>query len=598
MHLMKKIIRPLILILLVLSAACAEQPVQKGTDVATPTPTTGDQVLSGPVVVGEHSPQLTQAASLLQQRQLLHAASILRDIDSSKLPPQTQAEKVLLETQLLYLQGKSGRALEQLELALTQLDSIDAELRWRLQQWQLRLQLSQSGSMTAASQAQQILTAEPAAEKREYLSQFIWTNLNRCSDQDLQSALAQTTAIDWRGWLELALLATHVTDSPDVQVAELELWRQRFADHPAQRELPGGLALLAQMEQQAPRHIALVLPLSGALEATGRAVLDGFLATQYESIRQGWNAITLSVIDSTRFENVNDSYDAAVASGAQLVVGPWQQEQLNQFQPIQALPVPLLTLNWMNHERVPAWQMALSPEDEARQLARLAFDGGARHALLIRPQGSWGDEVSTALLQQWQELEGSVQAIATFTGQSDYSSSLKSALNLAQSQQRASKIQQLMSEQVEFSPRRRRDLDVIFLLTGQPQDARSLKPLIAFHYAADLPVYSTSHIFSGRPDPQRDRDLNGIRLVEIPWLIAGDQSISGPIYQAGADPTLAGLHALGADAFLLNWRLPQLAASPENVYRGQTGLLRMDAQGRLHRELVPTVIRAGLPEAL
>jgi outer membrane PBP1 activator LpoA protein len=601
---MKNTIRPLLLILLVLGAACAEQPSQRDTDGVSGTATMpgSDPISLGPTVATEYSAQLAEAATLLQQRQLLHAASILRDIDSGKLPQQADAKKVQLETELLYLQGKSALALEQLKSALARLDNIGSAARWQLQQWQVRLLLSQSGSMAAARQSQRLLATNPGETQREaergYLSRFIWTNLNRCSKLELQNELARAETGSWQGWLELALLAIQVTDSPDVQVAELDFWRQRHEDHPAQLSPPGGLALLSQLEQQAPRHIALVLPLNGELEPIGRAILDGFLATQYESRRQGWPETQLSIIDSTRFEEVKDSYDAAVASGAQLVIGPWRQEHLNRFHPDQALPVPLLTLNWLDHELVGVSQMALSPGDEARQVARLAFGGGARHALLIRPQGSWGDEVSGALLQQWQALEGSVQAIATFSGQADYSSSLKSALNLAQSQKRATRVQRLMGEQVEFSPRRRRDLDVIFLLADQPQDARSLKPLIAFHYAADLPVYSTSHIFSGRADPQRDRDLNGIRLVEMPWLIADTDRLARSIYEAGADATLAGLHALGADAFLMNWRLPQLAASPDNVFRGQTGLLHMDPRGRLHRELVPTVMRGGLPKAL
>ena len=43
-----------------------------------------------------------------------------------------------------------------------------------------------------------------------------------------------------------------------------------------------------------------------------------------------------------------------------------------------------------------------------------------------------------------------------------------------------------MGTEVEFSPRRRQDIDSVFLLSGQPAEARSIKPLIAFHYAEDL----------------------------------------------------------------------------------------------------------------
>ncbi len=595
---MKKTIRPLLLIVLLLSAACAEQRAVDNSGTTGPAPDAGEDVTIEPPATSEYTALLEQAGTLLRQRQLLSAASILRDIDAGKLAPQQRADQVLLETELLYLQGRSETALQQLQRALPQFDDIEPDLQWQLQQWHLRLLLSNSRPVFAAQQAQQLLETTSAGEQHRQLIRFIWLNLNRSTTQELQTQLLKRVSPNWRGWLELALLATHVTASPDVQVAELELWRQRFTNHPAQQALPGGLELLPQLQLQAPRQIALILPLSGPLELLGRAVLDGFLAAQFESRRKGWPAISLSVIDSTGFADVDGSYNAAVASGAQLVIGPLEREQLNQWQPQQPLPVPLLSLNWFDGTTPGGGQMALSPVDEARQLARLAFDGGARHALLIRPQGSWGQATSTALLAQWQELEGSVQAVATFTGQADYSSSLQAALNLQQSRQRATRIRQLMGEPLEFSPRRRRDLDVIFLLAGQPRDARSLKPLIAFHYAADLPVYSTSHIFSGRAEPRLDRDLNGIRLIEIPWIVAPDADISTPLYNSGADATLANMHALGVDAFMVNWRLQQLAADPGNVYRGQTGLLHMDQQRRLHRELVPTIMRGGLPEIL
>jgi outer membrane PBP1 activator LpoA protein len=154
-----------------------------------------------------------------------------------------------------------------------------------------------------------------------------------------------------------------------------------------------------------------------------------------------------------------------------------------------------------------------------------------------------------------------------------------------------------MAEPTEFSPRRRKDLDIIFLLSETPAGARSIKPLIAFHYAGDLPVYSTSQVFSGRRDPQRDRDLNGIQLVEMPWLLAPEGALQTEVEKGGGLDLLSDMHALGADAFMLNWRLAQLGEGPDSRVRGQTGLLSQDGSGRIHRELVPARFIGGVPEA-
>jgi hypothetical protein len=259
--------------------------------------------------------------------------------------------------------------------------------------------------------------------------------------------------------------------------------------------------------------------------------------------------------------------------------------------------VPLLSLALLPDALAvpPPIQLNLDPEDEARQLAEFAFDSGARNALIVRPEGDWGDRVAGALTERFRELAGDVQATAVYSNQADYSSSLKTALSLSDSEARATRLRRLLAEPTEFIPRRRQDLDVIFMLSERPQQARLLKPLLAFHYAGDLPVYATSHIFSGRRDPQRDRDLNGTRILETPWTLEPETLLPATVTQAGADEAQSHMYALGADAFMLNWRLAQLRKSTEARVRGQTGLLSMDANSRVHRELKPALIRNGLP---
>ncbi|MBT3409356.1 MAG: hypothetical protein HN430_01500, partial [Halieaceae bacterium] len=47
------------------------------------------------------------------------------------------------------------------------------------------------------------------------------------------------------------------------------------------------------------------------------------------------------------------------------------------------------------------------------------------------------------------------------------------------------------------------------------------------------------------------------------------------------------LNALGADAYLLQSRLVQLQAGPDALIRGDTGLLTMNSQLQIVRELPP-----------
>ncbi|MEP5764454.1 MAG: penicillin-binding protein activator [Halieaceae bacterium] len=544
---------------------------------------------------------MLEAQQLLQDRQLLPAASILRDIDDSKLSATERTQVVLIETELHYLAGDTALALATLQRGLLLPEPEDPGLQQLLARWQLRLLLATQGPLAAAASADGMLLSSEDEGWRQQLEVFIWDNLQRTPQDQLDAARRVSSSQNWRGWLELALVAAQVMDSPDVQIAELDFWRQRHPQHSANSNLPGGLGVLGSSATSLPTRIALLLPLGGGQQERGRALLEGYLAAQFEARQRGWPEQELMVMDSSEFEDINAAYATAVSAGAELVIGPMAPEDLLLWQPRAEQTVPLMTLTWLPQPTVPEpipVQLGLASVDEARQLARIAYARGARKALLIRPQGEWGQRMSDALVQQWTDLEGEIQAIASFSGQADYSSELKAALNLADSESRARRINQLMAESAEFSPRRRKDLDIVFLLSETPQDARSIKPLIAFHYAADLPVYSTSHIFSGRRDAQRDRDLNGIRLLEIPWLLDPTGRLQTALAKGGGLDLQSRMHALGADAFMLNWRLQQFAEAPGNRIRGNTGLLNMDAMGRVHRELVPAQIRSGVPQAL
>jgi outer membrane PBP1 activator LpoA protein len=239
-------------------------------------------------------------------------------------------------------------------------------------------------------------------------------------------------------------------------------------------------------------------------------------------------------------------------------------------------------------------QLALAPEDEAQQIANLAFGQGARRAVVIRPLGSWGDKMERALVDQWTRLGGEIGDTGSYSSQEDYSSSMAAALGIPESERRARDIRSMLATNIEFTTRRRQDLDAVFLLSRDSAEARSLKPLLAYHYAGDLPVYSTSSIHRGMPDT-RDKDLNGVQLVEIPWLLGRNtrQRAALASTNEGSD-SYSRLNALGSDAYLLQTRFSQLEAGPDVQIRGSTGLLSLDPQLRIRRELQPAIFDGGI----
>ena len=545
----------------------------------------------------EPGQQLETVRRALQDRQWRLAASILRSLRTRALRREEQALWLLLQTELLHMQGATAIALTALESHGAAAGRMAPNLARQLTRWQLQLTRSHRGSLAAARLAHQLLADTSDRMRRRFLAEQIWADLNRCQVGPLRQALETARNNSWKAWLELALITARTTDSPQTQLAEVTQWRQRHPRHHAANSLPGGLDDLEALTAGYPDKIALLLPLSEGQAPAGKAVLEGFMAASFLARVRDWPALDVEVLDMADFDDINHAYEVAVSGGAQLVIGPLGAEQVRQWRPGTRLRAPLLTLNWLPEDVGGPWQLSLDAGDEARQLAQLAYDRGARRALLLWPQGDWGERTSRSLLERWTAFGGSLAAEAAYSGQDDYSNSLKIALNLADSEQRASQARQIMGESFKFSARRRQDFDVVFLLADQPRHARSIKPLLAFHYAGDLPVYSTSQAFGGHTDPQQNRDLNGLYTLASPWSLNRNGPLPSQIRRADGNPALAAWHALGADIRLLGWRMAQLAAGESHLIRGHSGLLRMERSGKVHRELVPAVVRGGTPEA-
>ena len=58
------------------------------------------------------------------------------------------------------------------------------------------------------------------------------------------------------------------------------------------------------------------------------------------------------------------------------------------------------------------------------------------------------------------------------------------------------------------------------------EQALLLRPQLQFHHSGKLPLISTSQVFSGEPDADRDGDLTGIKYNDIPWTLTDANSDS------------------------------------------------------------------------
>jgi outer membrane PBP1 activator LpoA protein len=569
---------------------------------ATAPPHTSEKAVQ-PVQVS-NAELLQRAGSAIERGEFGNASQYLQQLEQRQLSNSERIDQLLVATVLALKSEQPDSAeysLERLQSLRDQATSSqDARISLLRATW-----YGQRGEHYAAVRERVFIAPVLQGTLANSNHEAIWNQLMAMSEEELNDKSAQNTGTELGQWLELAILTRHSGLSLDDQIAALEQWRSRNPLHPAARQLPGSLAYLSTLAAQRPERVALMLPLSGPLAASGQAIRDGFLAAYYQALEKGQATPELTMLDSQGAESVDQGYAEALMTGAQWIVGPVSKQEVVTLAQRPELAIPTLALNYgdpspNNEASTPAnlYQFGLAPEDEAIQVAEQAWADGHRRALVMIPEGPWGERIFTAFRDHWLALGGELGETRFYTSQSDYNPDIKALLNVDDSASRNRLMRQLLRQSTEFEPRRRQDVDWVFLV-AQPQQARQIKPTLAFNFAGDLPVYATSHVYSGQPDPNHDRDLNGIRFCDLPWVLEGGQLYNQveKNSDSGQGPYLR-LYALGVDAYRLLPRLPQLQAFPDNRLDGETGSIQLDAQRRIHRQSECAIFRSGRPALL
>ncbi len=329
-------------------------------------------------------------------------------------------------------------------------------------------------------------------------------------------------------------------------------------------------------------RIALVLPLrSDALGQPADAVRAGFLAA-YEREKDGITVTVFATGDSAQ-ESL-DAYAKAVA-GNDIIVGPLTRSGVSAVATSPVQGKPTIALNTL--EARPAGNeitlpnsmliMGLSMEDEARQAASWAAADQPRAmeskavVMILATANAWQQRIANAFAAHWKALglDASVVELGATNGQLSEASLLQ------------------LKARVDSAPP-----TVVFAALDALQ-LRQVRGMLG----TELVVYGTSSVNPGIGHGSATSELDGIRLVDLPWQVHVDHPavMAYPRLQRNNSMDMDRLYALGIDAFRVAREIAG-KAGPQFTIDGVTGKLFVkfgDGPSQFERQETGAIYQAG-----
>ena len=540
----------------------------------------------------------TQLATLLEAGRLDEAQWYADAIDVASLSAPEQNMLHLAYAQIHLSRGEAEQALQRLDLVKV---ALLADTQQKSYYQARAFALSLTGALLDSAKARIALTAHLTNEDARHsnFAAILETlSLLPPASLDVAEAGAEPTLA---GWLQLTRLFRETPRGHPALPAKIATWRARFATHPAVAWVAGLSAPHAALPMptlsQPPRRIALLLPEEGEFAQAARALREGFMAAFYHQDNGGYQP-------AVRFYNTSSAeptvlYDRAIADGAQLVVGPLDKAQIQMLAQLPELPVPILALNHVpGIARAGLYQFALSPIDDAEQLAAKAWNDGHQRAWIVALDNELGQRLSQYFRSAWEARDGVVVKTLFYDPrQNDLQATIPRWFdNPSEGAERSDSGDRAIA--VSSPPSA---ADFIFLI-ALPEKARQIVAFLRYAQpqALSLPIYAPAHVYAGLPDAQADSDLDGVVFCDIPWLFpegyAGELSLNTlqQLWQQFPRSYLR-LIAMGLDSFNL---LPHLDKLDSVQYAGATGRLLLDAERRITRQLFCARFAGGVPQAL
>ncbi len=320
-------------------------------------------------------------------------------------------------------------------------------------------------------------------------------------------------------------------------------------------------------------HIAVILPLqSTSFGKHADSVRLGILAAAGLTQESGPAVTVYATTEDT--DQILTAYQRAVSRGARAVIGPLTRNGVTALALSGVVSVPTLALNVPDGDVLmprDLYAFGLQIESEARQVAQFAFNHGGRRAFVVAGETSLDSRIAQSFLGEWSRLKAVSRRTSSATRRKPpHSAKLREQLPASKA-------------------------DSIFLTMGATRVR-----FIRTYLGGNLPIYATSLVFVSNADPLANYDLEGVRFLDMPWLLQPDH----PAVMSYLRPEVKGLgldqerfYALGIDAYRIVQELLR-PYEPMVSLDGVTGTITPTDTQQFTRSLVPAQFSQGRAKTL
>lgn len=542
--------------------------------------------------------QLRAARAWLQAGRTAEAVRVLSGI-TAPLTPAQDIERHVLEADLEMASGQPQRAWQKIS-AIPEPAGTSVAPQYFDSRMRIALAAGRPVDGVRAEISAERLA--PGSAERSQLRRELLSQLRQARERGVKLEPEASQDPTVRGWLDLGAIAASGSGASISGAVEASRWRTRYPEHPADELL--ATALPAPLPTTARLHkLALLLPLSGQAAGYATTIRAGF---DYAWQQLPADARPQIQVYDTGVLPVADALRQASADGSDFIVGPLTRQEVEVAASVTP-GAPMLALNFLSPGRAaPSGmdQFALSPEDEAREIARRMLAAGQKRGVALSPTGDWGTRVLAAFTQELLAGGGTLLAQGVYDPAGhDFGAPIRALLGTDQSIARRQRLQNLLGQKFEFEPRGRADVEFVFA-PGQAASARLLRPQLRFQYAGNAPVYATSDAYAVEGGVA-NQDLDGLIIPAMPWIVPNSgtaAAVRAAVQNQAGDSTVwqSGLYAFGYDACQLAMAITAAGRNAQQVrVAGLTGDLSLSADGHVRREPAwARITRSGEPQML